>query len=153
MARGYWLTRVGGLAYGDKVWGDTELTKFEYDALFDFAPEHRHVALPILRREPEYEAAAEAQMHAVVAEVSASDEADKARAAYEAFKVAHAAAAQLDPNAPDAPKIELDAAKALADETAAKYQAAAAAQLEAAAKLEEMRALMVQMPPRRTVAA
>jgi hypothetical protein len=147
------LNQVGGLMIGIKLWGDTELTKAEYAALFDFAPEHRAQALPVLRKMPEYEAAREAHMLAVVEEVSASDEADKARAEYEAFKVAHNAAAQLDPNAPEAPKVELAAAKALANEAEAKYQAAAEAQKAAKAKLDELAAVVEQMPPTRGLAA
>jgi hypothetical protein len=150
----FWLDKVGGLMMGSvKLYGDTELTRDEYQQLFDFAPEHRAQALPSLRVVPEYEAAREAHMLAVVEEVSASDEADKARAAYEAFQVAHNAAAQLDPNAPEAPKVELDAAKALADEAEAKYQAAAEAQKVAYANLQELAAVVEKMPLKRVLAA
>lgn len=150
----FWLDKIGHLIFGSvKVPGDTDITRDEYQQLDDFAPEHRHAALPILRVLPKYEAACEAHMMAVVEEVSASDEADKAREAYEAFKVAHAAAAQLDPDAPEAPKVELDAAKALAAETAAKYQAAAEAQVAARARLDELKAIVEQMPPKRALAA
>jgi hypothetical protein len=145
----FWLDKIGGLMMGPvKLYGDTEITWYEHQQLFDFAPEHRHAALPILQKQEEYDEAAEAHTMSVVEEVSASADADAAREAYEAFKVAHAAAAQLDPNAPDAPKVELDAAKALADEAEAKYQAAAEKQKAAKARLDELSAIMEKMPPR-----
>jgi len=149
----FWLDKLGHLIFGSvKTPGDVDIERADYNALFDFAPEHRHVALPILRKMPEYDEAADAHTMAVVEEVSASDEADKARAAYEAFKVAHAAAAQIDPNAPEAPKVELDAAKHLAVEAEAKYKAASEAQVAARARLDELKAIVEQMPPRRFAA-
>jgi hypothetical protein len=148
-----WLDKVGGLMMGStKVYGDTEITRAEYAALFEFEPHDRHAALPILRRQPEYEAAAEAHATAVVDEIAASDEVDKARAAYETFKAAHAAAAQLDPNAPEAPKVELEAAADLANETENKYRVAAEKAQAAQAKLDELTAVVAMLPPRRSVA-
>lgn len=92
MARGYWLNTVGGLMYGDKMYGDTELTKAEYDALFEFASEHRAQALPLLKLQAELEEVSKANTEAVINEVTAHDAADKARAALvaaaEAFKAA-----------------------------------------------------------------
>jgi hypothetical protein len=162
MTRGYWLNRVGGLTWGDQLYGDVELTKAQYDELFAYAPEHRAQALALLAVQAEYEEVSKANMEAVIAEVSAHDVAEKAADAAQAVYNEHKAA--LDATPPIAPGEQLDAAVAAACasvDAALKVAQDARAAAEAASAVtaplqEKMAALREQvraMPPRRVLVA
>ena len=55
---GYWLDSRGMLMYGIKFFGDTELTKEEYNALFKLPLVDRREALVKMRETPATEEAA-----------------------------------------------------------------------------------------------
>jgi hypothetical protein len=148
--RGYWLNVVGGLIYGDKGYGDTELTKEQYDELFAFAPEHRAQALPLLTLQSELEEVSKANTAAVIAEVSAHDVADKAASEAQAVFNEHQAALKENPDTP-VPAIE-EALKA-AQEARAAAEAASAVTAPLQEKLATLREQLQAMPPRQVVAA
>lgn len=149
--RGYWLSRVGGLMYGDKMYGDTELTKDQYDGLFFYAPEHRHAALACTKIGLEYDA-----LHKQADELmKAQDEHDMAQAAAytkcEELKgtLAALAGTEFTPEA----KAEVEAAAfAAAEAHAAALNAYAAAKNAVEAimpKLDELRDKLAECPPTR----
>jgi hypothetical protein len=150
MARGYWLDRVGGLMYGDKMYGDAELTKAQYDALFAYAPEHRAQALALLAVQAEYEEVSKANTEAVIAEVLAHDVADKAAFAAQAVFDEHQAALKENPDTP-IPAIE-EALKA-AQEARAAAEAATQVTAPLQEKMAALRTQLEAMPPQRFIAA
>jgi hypothetical protein len=140
----FWMNAVGGLQAGVKLWGDTEITKDEMDMLRPYAPEHRAVALPILRRKAEYDEVSTANTAAVIDEVMKSDAADKAQAAWEAAEDALVAARQVDP---DASTEAYDAARAAYEEACTAVNAAAAITVPLQVKLREFQELFKTLPP------
>jgi hypothetical protein len=153
-----WLDKVGGLMMGPvKFAGDTEITRPEFDALFEFEPVDRHAALPVLRRQAEYDAASVALTNAVVDEVAINDELGKA---VEELRVAQAeaeAAPAVPQDAEQQQIVEWAQKQAVlavlvagVQELTAKATAASEAARKAQAALEEIEAVMATMPPRRS---
>ena len=140
----FWMNSVGGLQMGTKLHGDVALTKDELDMLRPYAPEHRAVALPILRRKAEYDEVSTANTAAVIDEVMKSDAADKAQAAWEAAEDALVAARQVDP---DASTEAHDTARAAYEEAVAAANAAAEVTAPLQVKLREFQDLFKQLPP------
>jgi hypothetical protein len=140
----FWMNSVGGLQMGTKLHGDVALTKDELDMLRPYAPEHRAVALPILRRKAEYDEVSTANTAAVIDEVMKSDAADKAQAAWEAAEDALVAARQVDP---DASTEAHDAIRAAYEEAVAAANAAAEVTAPLQVKLREFQDLFKQLPP------
>ena len=148
--RGYWVTRVGGLMWGDKMYGDTELTKDQYDGLFLYAPEHRHAALACTKVGLEYDV-----LHKQADELfAAADTANTALAeADNKRKDAEAALAALAADVSDEAKAEIvatiDAAKAAFDAASKAYFDAKESVEPIVAQLDELRAKLAECPPTR----
>lgn len=150
MARGYWLDCVGGLMYGNKFYGDVELTKAQFEALFSFEPEHRAQALALLEKQAEYEEVSKANTEAVINEVSAHDVADKAAAAAQAVFDEHQAALKENP---DTPIPAIEEALKIAQEARAAAEAATAVTAPLQEKMAALREQLQDMPPRRSLVA
>lgn len=150
MPRGYWLNCVGGLMWGDKMYGDTELTKEQYDGLFLYAPEHRHAALACTKVGMEYDALRKQADDLLAAADNANTalaEADNKR------KEAETALAALAADVSEEAKAEIvstiEGAKTAFDAASKAYFDAKEAVEPLTAKLEELQAKLAECPPTR----
>lgn len=73
---GYWLNSTGSLCWGMKLWGDTSVTKEEYQKLSSWAPSDRHAALDGIKALAELSAVTEAHKAATYPDEAAQAEAD-----------------------------------------------------------------------------
>jgi chromosome segregation ATPase len=148
---GYWLNSVGALHWGIKLWGDTELTKDQYNGLFLYAPEHRHAALACTKIGVEYDV-----LHKQADELLAAvDQANMAIAETDAkLKEAQTAlTACANVEMTDEAKAELaaavEAAKAAFDAASKAYFDAKESVEPVETKLDELRAKLAECPPTR----
>lgn len=145
----FWLDKIGGLMAGIKLFGDTELTRDEYTELFDYAPEHRARALPIIRRKAEFAQLQDDYHEAVTAEIDARGVAEAAAEALKLAEEAYNAAAAIDP---ETPKDALEATRTVAAETAEKAVKATEAVEALEPKTAEMETVLASLPPKRQMA-
>lgn len=146
----FWLDKIGGLMAGPvKLHGDTELTRDEYTELFEYAPEHRARALPIIRRKTEFAQLQDDYHAAVTAEIDARGVDEAAAEALRLAEEAYNAAAAIDP---ETPKDALEATRTVAAETAEKAAKANEAVEALEPKTAEMETVLASLPPKRQVA-
>lgn len=141
---GHWLSSVGDLTWGMKLWGCVEISKDEYNRLSSWLPSDRHVALDGMRAIESLTEATAVFKAAQETNTAADAAATAALAEYDRVAAEHGEALKADPKADAA---AFNTARAAADTAAAEAVKTAKALSDATARHVLLAKTIADMPP------